>query len=81
MSNIISKSKNIFEIFIEMLSLIAIPAAFGLSILSKPILLILTNPEISSNGYFITPFIAFSMLLFGVYGIISNILVLRKKTD
>lgn len=76
----IKKVKIYLKYSLKCYLLIAIPAAFGLSILSKPILLILTNPEISSNGYFITPFIAFSMLLFGVYGIISNILVLRKKT-
>lgn len=60
--------------------LIAIPTAFCLSLLSKPILIWLTTPEIALNGYLITPFIAFSAILFGVYGIISNIIVLNKKT-
>lgn len=60
--------------------LIAIPSAFGLSALSKPILMILTTPSIAANGYIITPFIALSALLYGVYGLISNIIVLEKKT-
>jgi len=60
--------------------LIAIPAAFGLSLLSKPILMILTTPEIALNGYMITPFVALSAILYGIYGIISNIIVLEKKT-
>jgi O-antigen/teichoic acid export membrane protein len=60
--------------------LIAIPATFGLSILSKSILMILTTPDIALNGYLITPFITLSTLLFGIYGIIANILVLNKKT-
>jgi len=60
--------------------LIAIPSAFGLSILSKPILMILTTPEIALNGYLITPFIALSSLLFGVYAIVNNVIVLEKKT-
>lgn len=60
--------------------LIAIPASFGLSLLSKPILMILTTPEIAVNGYLITPFVALSALLFGVYGIVGNIIMLEKKT-
>lgn len=60
--------------------LIAIPSAFGLSALSKPILMIITTQAIALNGYMITPFIALSALLYGVYGIVSNILVLEKKT-
>lgn len=60
--------------------LIAIPSAFGLSLLSKPILIILTTPEIANMGYLITPFISLSSLLFGVYAIISNVIVLKKKT-
>ena len=60
--------------------LIATPSAFGISLLSKPILIILTTPEIALNGYLVTPFIAFSAILVGVYAIISNILILEKKT-
>lgn len=59
---------------------IAIPSVFGLSILSKPILLLLTNAEIALNGYFVTPFVAIGVLFYGVYAIISHILVLEKKT-
>lgn len=60
--------------------LISIPSAFGISLLSKPILLILTTQEIASNGYLITPFVAFSALLYGIYGIIMNIIILEKRT-
>ena len=60
--------------------LLAIPSAFGLSVLSKPILIILTTPIIASNGYIITPYIAFSFILVGIYGIISNVIILEKKT-
>ena len=61
--------------------LLAIPSVFGLSLLSKPILMILTTPEIAFNGYLVTPFISLSALLFGIYGIISNLIVLKKKTN
>ena len=61
--------------------LIAIPASFGLSILSKPILMILTTPDIATNGYLITPFVAASAVLFGVYAIAGNVLILEKRTQ
>jgi len=60
--------------------LISIPAAFGLSVLSKPLLTVLTTPDIALNGYLITPITALSTLIFGVYAIIGNVLVLEKKT-
>jgi len=60
--------------------LISIPSAFGLSILSKPILLILTTPAIALNGYLVTPFVATSAVLFGFYAIAGNILILEKRT-
>ena len=60
--------------------LMAIPAAFGMSILSKQLLLILATPEIAVNGYLITPFVALSALLFGSYNIISNPIILKNKT-
>jgi O-antigen/teichoic acid export membrane protein len=60
--------------------LIAIPTAFGLSILSKPILMILTTPEIALHGYLITPFTALSALFVGIYAIILNVIILKKKT-
>jgi O-antigen/teichoic acid export membrane protein len=60
--------------------LVAIPSFFILSLLSKQILMIITTPEIALNGYLVTPFIALSALLFGVYGIIMNLVILEKKT-
>lgn len=60
--------------------MLAIPSAFGLSILSKQLLIILSTPEIASHGYLITPFIALSAVLYGAYSIISHILILVKKT-
>jgi O-antigen/teichoic acid export membrane protein len=53
---------------------------FLLSILSKPILNILTTAEIASNGFLITPLVALGALLFGIYTILSQIIILTKKT-
>lgn len=60
--------------------LIAIPLVFLLSLLSKPIMMVITTPEIASNGYLVTPFVAVSALLFGAYGIMMNFIILEKKT-
>jgi len=59
---------------------LAIPSVLGLSLLSKPLLTILSTPEIASQGYLITPFVAVSGLLFGASAVIVQIIVLEKKT-
>lgn len=59
---------------------LAIPAIFVLSLLSQQILSILSTPEIAASGYAVTPLIAVSASLFGVYAIVSNVLVLKKQT-
>jgi len=60
--------------------LFAIPIFFGISLLSKSILLILTTPDIASQGYLIIPFVALSSILNGCYVVIAQILVLKKNT-
>ncbi|MBN1324543.1 MAG: polysaccharide biosynthesis C-terminal domain-containing protein [Methanotrichaceae archaeon] len=59
---------------------LAIPAAAGVSLLSWPILDLLTTPEIASRGYLITPFVAISAIFFGCYAIAGQVLVLEKRT-
>jgi O-antigen/teichoic acid export membrane protein len=59
---------------------VAIPSVFGLSLLSLPILTVLSTPEIASQGYLITPFISLSALLLGVYATTSQVILLEKKT-
>lgn len=60
---------------------LAIPSIVGLSLLSKPILTILSTPDIAEHSYLITPFFALCGLMFGLHAIIVNILVLEKKTN
>lgn len=60
--------------------MITVPAAVGLSLLSKQLLLIITTPEIAMNGYLITPFVCLGAIFMGMYGITNNILILEKKT-
>jgi O-antigen/teichoic acid export membrane protein len=58
----------------------SIPSFFILSLLSKQILQILTTTQIAFEGYLITPFAALSTLLIGICIIISQIILLEKKT-
>jgi O-antigen/teichoic acid export membrane protein len=59
---------------------VAIPATFGLSILSRQLLEILSTPEIAEQGYFITPFVALGALFFGVFAVFEKVAMLVKKT-
>ncbi|HIH94528.1 TPA: flippase [Methanosarcina acetivorans] len=59
--------------------IIAIPAVFGLSALSKPLLGVLTTQDFVS-GWFVIPIIAFAGLLVGIFQIFVNTIFLIKKT-
>lgn len=65
---------------IKLFLVVAIPATFILSALSKNLLLILSTPEIATQGYLITPIVAVGGLFFGLYGIVTQIIVLERKT-
>jgi O-antigen/teichoic acid export membrane protein len=59
---------------------LAIPSAFGLTILSKAILGTVATPEIAMNGYLVTPLVAFGALFLGAYTIAAQVIALEKKT-
>ena len=61
--------------------LITIPAAVGMSLLSKPLLYILTTTVIADSGFMITPLVALGAIFMGIYGIVNNIIILEKKTS
>ena len=60
--------------------LLSIPAAVGMSLLSKPLLNILTTEVIAKGGFMITPMVALGAIFMGIYGIVNNIIILEKKT-
>jgi O-antigen/teichoic acid export membrane protein len=60
---------------------LAIPAVFGLTVLSKPILIVLSTPSIAEQSYLVTPFVAIGMLFMGLASVISNVIYLVKKTS
>jgi len=72
--------KTVLRYALKYFLLVAIPSVFGLSLLSKPLLIVLSTPEIASQGYMITPIIAMSSLVFGMYVVIAQGIVLAKKT-
>lgn len=76
----VKEVKTILKYSLKYFLALGIPSVFGLSMLSKNILLILTTSEIATNGYFVTPYVALGVLFYGMYAIISHILVLEKKT-
>jgi O-antigen/teichoic acid export membrane protein len=76
----IAEAKTIIRYSTKYFLAVAVPAAFVFSVLSKPILLVLTTPTIAANGYLITLFTALSSLLFGVWSIIVIVLTCEKRT-
>lgn len=60
--------------------LITVPAIVGLSLLSKPLLYILTTTIIADSGFLVTPIVALGAMFMGIYGIVNNIIILEKKT-
>ncbi|MDI9395748.1 MAG: flippase [Euryarchaeota archaeon] len=59
--------------------IIAIPAAFGLSALAKPLIAVLTTKDFIS-GWFVIPIIAFAGLMAGIFQIFVNTMFLIKET-
>lgn len=76
----IEKVKTIMSYSAKYFLMMAIPSVVGISLLSKPILLILSNPEIAESSYLVTPFVASSTLLFGFFAILAKTFNLKKKT-
>lgn len=79
--NNMAEVKILMEYSMKYFLSLAIPSAFGLSILSYSILGILSTSDIAKEAYLITPFIALSALLYGIYSIISHILILENRTS
>ncbi|MFA0833709.1 MAG: polysaccharide biosynthesis C-terminal domain-containing protein [Methanobacterium formicicum] len=78
--NQLEKVRMVLAYSIKYFLLIAIPFTIIISLLSEPILMLLTTNEIAVNGYVVTPFVVMSLLFFGLYSILSNIIILKKKT-
>lgn len=75
----VEKSKEFISNLMRYFLLFAIPATIGVSILSKPLILIFTSRSYYS-GYIILPWVAFSMLIYGIFNGFSHGLFFYKKT-
>jgi O-antigen/teichoic acid export membrane protein len=76
----IDEVKLILSISLKYFLTLAIPSAFGLSILSNQMLVVLSTPDIASHGYQVTPFIALGAIFFGAYILVVQVIILKKKT-
>lgn len=78
--NEIEKVKIYIQYSLKYFLIIAIPAVFGLSIMSKQLLTTFSTLEIAEHSYFIVPIVAISIMLVGISGIITQSLLIKKKT-
>ena len=63
--NNIADVRTILTYSLKYYSGIALPCVFALSVLSKPLLLVLTTQQIAANGYLVTPLVAAGTALVG----------------
>lgn len=78
--NQIAEIKIYLEYSLKYYLLLAIPSLFGLSALSRPILTILSTTEIAERANLIVPVVSTGLILYGVYAILSQVFVIKKKT-
>jgi O-antigen/teichoic acid export membrane protein len=75
----LNETRNYLSYTVKYLMMISIPAAFGLSILAKPLLQILATPEFVP-GATVVPFVALGAVISTLYQISEYIILLVKKT-
>jgi O-antigen/teichoic acid export membrane protein len=78
--NKINEARDYLKYSLKYFLMIAVPSVFGLSILSKPLLILFSTETIAENASYVTPFVALSILLYGTSSIFSEIFPLVKKT-
>lgn len=72
--------ETIMSLTIKYFLAVAIPAVFGLTFLSKPMLVMLSTPDIAEKSYLITPIVAVGMIFLGIASVMSNVIYIIKKT-
>ena len=75
----LSETRKYLKYSLKYFMMVAIPSAFGLSILAKPVLSILTTPEFVI-GSTVVPFVAFGVILFGLCRFCFHIFYLANRT-
>lgn len=78
--NDITSIKRFLNHSIKLFLAVAIPLTFVLTSLSQPLLLILSTPQIAENSFFLVPIVAVGGIFYGLYGIVTQIIILFKRT-
>lgn len=78
--NKLTDVRTILTYSLKYYSAIAIPCVFSLAVLAKPLLFVLTTPEIAVNGYLVAPVVAAGAALIGASTMFFNMLAVKKKT-
>ena len=76
----INEAQSYLKYSLKYAMMITIPSAFGLTILAKPLLAILTRPEFVA-GSIVVPFVAFASLLLVLCEISSYIIYISNRTQ
>jgi len=76
----IRETRFLLNYSIKLYLVVAVPAVVGLSVLAKPLLYILSTPALANVGYIITPILAIGGLIFGLYCIVTQIIVMERRT-
>lgn len=76
----IAEVRTILTYSLKYYSGIVIPCVFALSVLSRPLLLVLTTEQIAANGYLVTPLVAAGQGIVGAMAIVYLVLMLTKRT-
>jgi O-antigen/teichoic acid export membrane protein len=76
----IRETRFLLNYSIKLYLVIAVPTVVALSVLAKPLLYILSTPALADVGYTITPILALGGLVFGLYCIVTQIIVMERRT-
>lgn len=76
----IRETRFLLNYSVKLYLIIAVPTVVALSVLAKPLLYILSTPALADVGYTITPILALGGLVFGLYCIVTQIIVMERKT-
>jgi len=60
--------------------LVGIPFVVGCAVMSKPILILITNAEVANNAFLVTPMVSLGTIFYGLFIILANVLFVRLKT-
>jgi O-antigen/teichoic acid export membrane protein len=74
------EAKMVLKYSLKYFLLLAIPSSFGLSLLSEPLLEMLSTSAIAREGYLVTPFVAVGTVFFGASVIVNHVVIMEKKT-